>query len=428
MFAHYTRIMSSRRDFLKNSALLVGAMSFGNLPAAIAPLPEPSDDESYWKLLRAQFPLSPSRIFLNNGTVGPSPFVVLNEVQQDMLEIDTTGRYGGHEETAIKALAGFLGTEESEISLTRNVTEGINIACWGLPLKAKDEILMTGHEHVGHATPWLNRAKLHGVVIRIVPLGKTAEETLKNFKDRITPQTRVISIPHIPCTIGQVLPVKEICTAAREKGIFSLIDGAHPPGMLELNIKDIGCDVYAGCCHKWMLGPKGTGFLYVSAAIRNDLQVYYAGGGFDNGWDMLSTPPVLKGYIDNGHRYYYGTQNASLFKGIAKAVEFQGQIGKKRIENRVKQLAAYLQDHLTRLSPDIEMLTPVESVSRAAQVSFRITGKDIQKLQNQCNEKHIITRYVAENDIKCLRISTHIYNSFNDIDAFLLETEKFLKS
>ncbi len=422
--------MSNRRDFLKNGILLAGAIGIGTRALqAVPPLPSAAvDDEAYWKLVRAQFPLSHSRIFLNNGTVGPSPYVVLHEVQQDMLDIETTGRYGGHEDTAIKALSEFLNTKDTEISLMRNVTEGINVACWGMPLKAGDEVIMTGHEHVGHATPWLNRSKLHGIVIRVVTLGKTAEETLNNIRNTINKKTKAISIPHIPCTIGQVLPVKEICKMAREKGIFSMIDGAHPPGMLQVDIKDIGCDFYAGCCHKWMLGPKGTGFLYVSENMRDTLQVYYGGGGFDNGWDMLSNPPVLKGYINNGHRYYYGTQNASLFKGITKAIEFQNQIGRSRIEDRVRQLANYLQENLMKLSPDVEMITPTESISKAAQVSFKIKGKDVTKLQAQCQEKQITTRYVAENNINCLRISTHIYNSFKDIDAFLLETDKFIKA
>jgi selenocysteine lyase/cysteine desulfurase len=281
---------------------------------------------------------------------------------------------------------------------------------------------MTGHEHVGHALPWLNRAKLHGIVIKVIKLGKTAEETLDNVKNLITPNTKVISVPHIPCTIGQILPVKEICKLAKERNIWSFIDGAHPPGMLLVDLKDIDCDFYAGCCHKWMLGPKGTGFLYVAESKRDTLQAYYGGGGFDTGWDMLSNPPFLKGYAESGHRYYYGTQNPSLFKGIAKAIEFQNQIGRELIEKRVKSLASYLQKNLIKLSDKVEMLTPLESIS------FKIKDKDVAKLQTQCNERHITTRYVSENNINCLRISTHIYNSFSEIDTFLIEVDKFIKA
>ncbi len=422
--------MSNRRDFIRNGVLLAGAIGFGKSDLFAAPLlPDNNDDsEDYWALVRAQFPLSNNRIFLNNGTMGPSPFPVINEVYQDMMEVDTIGRYGGHEDIALKALARILNSKDTEITLTRNVTEGINISCWGLPLKAGDEVIMSTHEHVGNATPWLNRAKLDGIVIKAIDLGKTAEETLDIVKSAITKNTKVIALPHIPCTIGQILPVKDICTLAREKGIFSFVDGAHPPGMLQLDVKDIGCDMYAGCCHKWLMGPKGTGFLYVSENFRNTLQVYYGGGGFDSGWDMLSKPPVLKGYIDNGHRYYYGTQNASLFKGIAKAVEFQEKIGRDKIEKRVKYLAKYLQDQLMHLSKDIEMLTPKEDISRGAQISFKIKDKDVTKLQTQCNDAKITTRFVAENNINCLRISTHIYNKQKEIDTFVNEVDKFLKA
>ncbi len=421
--------MANRRDFLKQGALLAGAVAFtANASVGAPQLPAVNtDDEAYWKLIRAQFPLSKEKIFLNNGTMGPSPFSVIHEVQQDMLEVDTFGRYGGHEDAALKALGKFLNVKDTELSLTRNVTEGINIACWGLNLVKGDEVIMTGHEHVGHALPWLNRAKLHGIVIKVIQLGKTADETLNNVKNLITKKTKVISVPHIPCTIGQILPVKEICTLAKERSIWSIIDGAHPPGMLVIDLKDIGCDVYVGCCHKWMCGPKGTGFLYVAESKRNEVQAYYGGGGFDTGWDMLSNPPAIKGYAETGHRYYYGTQNFSLFKGITKAIEFQNQIGRELIEKRVRSLATYLQEHLIQLSDQIEMLTPVESISRGAQVSFKIKDKEMSKLYAHCSDYKITTRYVAENNINCLRISTHIYNNQEEIDTFLTAVDKFIK-
>ena len=421
--------MKNRRDFIRNGLLMAGAIGIGSIDLTAAPMPDSNDDsEEYWRLLRLQFPLSSNKIFLNNGTMGPSPFPVINEVYQDMMEVDTNGRYGGHEDLALKALSSLLNVKDTEITLTRNVTEGINISCWGLPLNAGDEVILSTHEHVGNAAPWLNRVKVHGIVVKAVNLGKTAEETLDIVKKAITSRTKVIALPHIPCTIGQILPIKEICKLAKEKGIFSFVDGAHPPGMLQLDLKDIGCDLYSGCCHKWLLGPKGTGFLYVSENMRNNVQAYYGGGGFDTGWDMLSNPPALKGYVESGHRFYYGTQNASLFKGVAKAVEFHDKIGRAKIEKRVKQLSAYLQENLIKLGSSIEMLTPTEDISRGAQIAFKVKDKDVTKLQTQCNEQKITTRYVAENNLNCLRMSTHIYNSFDEIDIFLKEVDKFIKA
>lgn len=423
--------MSNRRSFIRNSVLMAGAITLPqfNLKGQNDELPEIfSDDENYWKAVRAQFPLTSERIFLNNGTMGPSPFKVLKTLQDEMHLIESTGRYGGNEEEAIEALSKFIGSAADEISLTRNVTEGINIICWGLNLKKGDEVILTKHEHVGNAGPWLNRAKIDGIVIKTLDLGFTAEETIENFKKIITKKTKAISLPHIPCTIGQILPIKEICQITKEHGIYSFIDGAHPPGMIVLDMKDLGCDFYASCCHKWMNGPKGTGFLYISAAKRNEVQAYYGGGGMDTGWDMYVENPQLKGYVDNGHRYYYGTQNSALFKGITAAIDFQNQLGRNHIENRVRTLATYLQDHLINLNPAIQMLTPTEARSRGAQVSFKIKDRDVSELQKKCSDKLIITRYVPENNINCLRISTHIYNTYQEIDTFLETVDEFVKS
>lgn len=359
--------------------------------------------------------------------MGVSPYSVIDAVCADILDTDTFARHGNDEELALEALGKFLNVKSEEITLTHNVSEGINIVCWGLQLNAGDEIIISGHEHVGSASPWLNRWKISGVKLVVINLGKTADETMANITRAISSKTKVIALPHIPCTIGQVLPVKEICTLAKQKNIFSMIDGAHPPGMMVIDLKDIGCDFYAGCCHKWMLGPKGTGFLYVAEEKRKDLQAYYGGAGVDTGWDLLSDPQQFKGYADNGHRYYYGTQNTSLYKGIVKAIDFQNEIGRPLIEKRTKDLANYLQQNLMTIK-GIEMLTPTEPCSKAAQVSFRIKGNDIQKLYEKYHAQYIITRFVPENNINCLRISCHIYNTYSELDALLEITEQFMLS
>jgi selenocysteine lyase/cysteine desulfurase len=419
----------SRRNFLQKSLLAAGSLAFAGYGTKAAPALDPypgGDDERYWEKVRAQFPLSSKKVFLNNGTIGVSPYSVIDSIYNDILDCDTFGTHGAGEHEAISALASFLGAKEEEITLTHNVTEGINIVCWGLPLVAGDEVIITDQEHVGHAGPWLNRWKLSGIKLVIVSLGKTAEETLHHIGKAITPKTKLISIPHIPCTIGQVLPVKEICSLARQRNILTFLDGAHPPGMLIINMQDIGCDFYAGCCHKWMLGPKGTGFLYVAEDKREILQAYYGGAGVDTGWDLQSNPLFFKGYADNGHRYFYGTQNSSLYYGIARAVAFQNEIGREVIQHRITALAGYLQDQLIHLHQDIDMLTPTESISRAAQVSFRIDERDMQKFQTQCQQKNIIIRYVPENNVKCIRVSTHVYNTYAELDLFLSEVEHFI--
>lgn len=382
------------------------------------------DDEAYWKNVRQLFPLSKDFIYLNNGTFGPSPYPVIDAMRNGQMDADMHGNYGSYDATPPK-LAKFVGADHDEIALTHNVTEGINIACWGVPLKKGDEVILTTHEHVGNAAPWMNRQKLHGIVLRKYTPAKTAAETLERINALINKNTRVIATPHIPCTQGQVLPVKEICALAKEKGLYSLIDGAHGAGMMPLDLHDMGCDTYASCCHKWMLGPKGTGFLYVRKEFQDTVQSYYGGGGTDDGkWDLASNPIKIGGYAASAHRYFGGTQANGLYTGVNAAIDFIETIGQRNIYHRIKSLGKYTQDRLLDLGKKIELLTPTEERSRCAVNGFRIKGVDYAKFFKTCADKNIRIRMVPEMGLNCLRVSTHIYNSKSDVDTFIAEVKK----
>lgn len=234
-----------RRTFIKQT--LAASIAMGaNIPNDFAvPIPSANmDEEKYWKQVRELFPLDKSWAYLNNGTMGPSPYPVIEAVRKGMMDGDQHANYGGWEQTH-KKIASFIGANEDEIALTHNVTEGINIYAWGLPLQKGDEVILTTHEHVGNAFPWLNRQKLHGVVLKTFSPAQTAALTLESINNLITKKTRVIAVPHIPCTQGQIFPIKEICALGKSKGVFVVVDGAHGPGMLQLNLHDMGCDAYA---------------------------------------------------------------------------------------------------------------------------------------------------------------------------------------
>lgn len=362
----------NRRNFIRSAAALT-AFSLGEIDIlaakeqvrtqgkTIAP-----DDEVYWKNMRQLFPLTKEWIYLNNGTFGPSPYPVIEATRAGMMDADQGGNYGSYDETPGK-IARFIGADANEIALTHNVTEGINIGCWGVPLKRGDEVILTTHEHVGNMFPWMNRQKLHGIVIKKYTPGQTADETLNRISDLINSKTRVIATPHIPCTAGQVLPVKEICKLAKDKKLFSIIDGAHGPGMLPLNLHEIGCDTYASCSHKWMLGPKGTGFLYVRRDFQDVCQAFNMGGGSESGrWDLMTEPPTPGEYAQSAHRYFGGTQANGLYTGVNASVDFIESIGMENIYNRIKYLGKYTQDQLLALGDKIELITPTEERSRCA--------------------------------------------------------------
>jgi L-cysteine/cystine lyase len=377
------------------------------------------DDEKFWSMVRQQFPLIRDWAYLNNGTMGPSPYPVIEAVRKGMMDGDQFGNYGGWEITS-KKLAAFVGAHEDEIALTHNVTDGINIACWGLPLKKGDEVILTTHEHVGNAFPWLNRQKLHGIVIKTFSPAPTADETLNRINALITPKTRVIAVPHIPCTQGQILPAKEICRLAREKNIFSIIDGAHGPGMLLLDLHDMGCDTYATCSHKWMLGPKGTGFFYVRKDFQETLQTYFVGGGSDSGkWNMGTNPVQMGDYNSSAHRYYGGTQSSGLYKGVDAAIDFIENIGMQNIHDRISMLGGYAQQKLLEFGDKVELITPTEERSRCAVNGFRVKGIEYDKFYNKAAENKVRIRMVAENGLNSLRVSTHIYNTKEEVDRLM---------
>lgn len=415
----------NRRNFLRSMGLLAASsLTEINAFAAKQELETQgdaisADDEKYWSSVRQLFPLSREWAYLNNGTMGPSPYPVIDAVHKAMMREDQDGYYGGWEETA-KRLAKFVNANDDEIALTHNVTDGINIACWGFPLSKGDEVIMTTHEHVGNALPWLNRQKMHGIVIRTFTPASTADETLDRINALITGKTRVIAAPHIPCTQGQILPVKEICKLAKDKGIFSFVDGAHGPGMLLLDLHDMGCDVYASCSHKWMLGPKGTGFLYVRKDLQDILQPYFVGAGSDDAkWNMASDPVVMGGYASSAHRYFGGTQSSGLYKGVVAAIDFIETIGIENIHNRIKALGRYTQDRMLELDGKVELLTPTEERSRCAINGFRVKGVAYNKFFDDCMNKKIRIRAVAENGLNSLRVSTHIYNNKQEIDLLI---------
>lgn len=415
----------NRRNFLRSASVLA-ACSLSEFDVMAATLQVKTNghsvdanDEAYWANVRQLFPLTRKKMYMNNGTMGPSPYPVIEAVREGMMKSDEYGDYGGYED-CVKSIAAFTGSDKNEIALTHNVTEGINIACWGVPLKRRDEVIITDQEHVGNALPWLNRQKLHGIVLKTFTPAPTAAETLERISALITKRTKVIAVPHIPCTQGQILPVKEICRLARDKGIYSCIDGAHGPGMIPLDLHDMGCDTYASCCHKWMLGPKGTGFLYVRGAFGAVLQPYFVGGGSSGGdWDVVHNPSYMPPYADSAHRYFGGTQSLGLSRGVTAAVDFLDNIGMDNVYNRVKHLGHYLQQELISIGDKVELLTPVEEQSFCAVNSFRIKNVPYNEFYKTCSSNNIRVRAVPENGIDCIRVSTHIYNNKQEIDSLI---------
>jgi selenocysteine lyase/cysteine desulfurase len=371
------------------------------------------EDEAFWEFVRTQFPLTHDITYLNNGTMGVSPFVVIDAVRAEMEEVDRQGRYGGWEAARPK-LAALVNASVEEISLTHNVTEGICVVAGGLPLKAGDEVILTDQEHAGNAIPWLARARRDKIVIRYFSPAPEAALTLERISAVINPRTRVIAVPHITCTTGQVLPGAAISRLGRDRGIWVMLDAAHTPGMMPLDVRALGCDFLASCGHKWLLGPKGTGFLYVRRELVEVLEPHWVGGGVDTGWDVRKGTLTLR---PDAHRFDFATQSSALYVGLGAAVDFIHHLGEENVSRRGRTLAKRLRAHLEQLGERVEILTPSEEGGYGSVLGFRLKSTPFDMLQQMLLEKHhIITRAVPENGLNSNRLSFHCYNTPAEVD------------
>jgi len=411
---------TDRREFVRSAALAGAALAFpgaewlsrvGEAEPAEPFVPLPAgrqDDEAYWRMVRSQFLISPRGIYFNTGTVGASPRTVLDATVEHMTAFETVfDAYGVDIEALRSAVGTLLGAPAHTIAFTRNTTESMSWIAGGLELRPGDEVLMTTHEHVGGMCPWQALAKRRSLVFTQFPLPvppRSAEEVLDAWRRAITPKTRVMMISHVLFTNGLIQPVKELCALARSRGIITAIDGAHPPGMLRVDLTDLGCDFYASSPHKWLLAPKGSGLLYVSEPWLDRLWPTIVSGG----WDALADKAVR---FDRK-----GTVNDSLYAGFQAAVDFHNLMGPERVERRIRSLGDRLYDGLSRV-PGVVLKSATDPALRAPMISFTVNGWTTDDLIKALWDKGPVrVRHVAEYDYHWVRLSTHVYNSPEEVD------------
>ena len=421
---------SSRRTFCKTIGLstIIPSVAFLTKPNPAAAHSndafsmhldtETPKSDAYWKVVRNQFPLTKERAYFNTGGIGASPYSVINAVKSKMDELEEMGEVGRSETvwTDIKTkVAQIFGCSPSEIALTGCCTESMNIAANGISLKKGDEVLLTSHEHVGGALPWLGRQKRDGVVVKTFEPAMSAEETLERLKRAVTRRTKVISVSHSTCTTGAILPVKQICAYARERNIRTVIDGAQVVGQIPIDVKDLGCDCYATSGHKWMLGPKRTGILYVREELLPEIQPVVIGAYSDAWWSFE------KGfeYHPTAQRYEYGTYNVPVMYGLGAAIDFLNVVGLENIKQHGHRLVQSAINELRDI-PNVNVLTPHSPQDHASILTVRLYSMETSELQRYLAEEYRLrTRYVAEADLHALRISVHVYNNEEEVNRFI---------
>jgi len=288
---------------------------------------------------------------------------------------------------------------------------GMNVPARGLPLQPGGEILMSDQEYPSVQRMWEHVSRTQHALIRKIPLPtppKSAKEIVDAFSGQITPRTQVMIFSHVYCTTGLVAPIDELTTLAHENGAIAVVDGAHAVGMVPVDIAKTGCDFYASSTHKWLLAPKGTGIVYVAPSYLSTL------------------PAPILGYntFPRAHASRFdvtGTRDLTHFAGLAAAIDFQRQIGwEEKIRPYCLGLARYLRERVSSEIDGVTMTVPPGPEMAGFLTSFSIAGLKLHKIVKiMWDDYRIQIAATHAGNQSTFRISTHFYDSYEDIDRFV---------
>ena len=394
--------------------------------ARLAQAAASSDDAFFWQLLRAQFLLDPDWIFLNFGGLGSSPLPVVDALV-GFLRAEERAPSAGHDEKSWQEvkdkLARALGPScrREDLGLIGGATEGVNVIVNGLPLKRGDEVITSTHEHVAVHSALLNRMQRDGIVIKLFePDIVRAAGNVDRIARLVTPRTRLVIISHVTCTTGQRFPAADIAALARAKNLWFALDGAQAPVNAPFDIAATGVDFYTCSTHKWMMGPKRTGFIYARPGLAEVLRPQTVGGGSSTKYDAAKGEFVLK---PTAERFESGTQNDALFYALGTALDLVSTIGADRIRARRRPMAERFYRGLGEI-PGVERLSPEEESYRTLMIGFRMAAHPMAEIMQHLGKDKIRARPVAEGGLNSIRVSFYLNNRDEDVTAALESLRK----
>lgn len=391
-------------------------------------VPDGELQEDFWEKLRAEFLLPRDEAFFNTGTLGSSPKVVLDAVVEHMTHVERDLAHwdykpdhenyftGYYPETWLRdKLAALLGADTPEIALTQNATFGMNFIANGLELGPHDEVLVMEGAHPGGRGGWELRDKRYGPSVKPVhvPVPPESPDQLIEVYERATsPRTRVWAIPHLTSGTAIRFPVQAMAARARQRGIFTVVDGAQTVGHLAIDLHAMGCDAFFTSPHKWLLAPKGTGVLYVRQ------------GALPQVWSTLASA-AWDDWNDGAYRLMqYGTGNLSLLKGLEKAVDFHRTIGSQRVERRITGLADRLRQGLGAV-PGARIHSPSHPELTSATTIWTLEGLTPAELQDALWDRaKIRVRNVGLGVRQCC----HLYTLQSDVDRTLEQARRLARA
>lgn len=309
-------------------------------------------------------------------------------------------------------LGDYLGVNPQDLVYFPNPTTAVNMVARSLNLKPGDEILTTNHEYGAMDRIWRFICRKTGACYHIQPIEApvtSAEKLIEEFFSGATIRTKVIFISHITSPTALIFPVQTICKIAREMGILTIVDGAHAPGQVDLDLKAIDADIYVGACHKWLCAPKGSAFLYANPLIQDSLEPLIVSWGFE------SENPGDSRFID--YHEWQGTRDLAAFLSVPAAIEFQRNHNWSLLRQHCHELASAARSRINTLT-NCPPLSPDSDFWFSQMVSmFLPKPAKPEFLQSILHDQYNIEiPLFFWNDTPLMRISIQIYNHSEQID------------
>jgi isopenicillin-N epimerase len=402
-----------RRRFLQRAGhvALLPAVASSLAQFATASAVVPAGGDEYWHMVRRQFAFRDDKVPMNAANLCPSPRIVAEQVSELTRDIDidcsfqNRSKFADLLESSRRKVAQHLCVSADEIALVRNTSEANNTINNGLALKAGDEIVIWDQNHPTNNVAWDVRAARFDLRVRRVATPDKAADAgqlVQVFLDAVTPRTRVLALTHVSNVTGQRLPIREICDVAHQRGIFVHVDGAQSWGALDVNVRELGCDSYSASAHKWLMGPKEVGLLFVREERIADVWPNVVAPG----WGSRVEPEV------KGARKFetLGQRDDAALAAIAAAVDFHFAIGSERIEGRLIELASKLKAGLQ--DAGLQLVTPLEPGHSAGVCVVRVPAVKRDNVYGKLYEEYGIAGAATGG----LRLCPHVYNTPEHIE------------
>jgi isopenicillin-N epimerase len=397
--------------------------------------------------------LDPTVVNLNTGSFGPTPRPVFEraaELRRRLAAGPTDFLVRQAPPLLWRArerLADFLGADPRRLAFTANVSVSVNLVAASLRLAAPGEVLLPDHEYGAMHWCWERATQRQGLTLRtfaLPVLAESPEEIADAFRRELSDRTRLLFFSHVLSPTGLVLPARAICAAARERGVLSVVDGAHAPAMIPLDVADVGCDFYCGNCHKWLLAPIGCGFLYFAPGHEDRLQPLQVSWGYRHDRTRPDEPDEFGSTPRLRALEFEGTRDVCAWLAVPEAIDFQAGLGWERARGRIAELSSYVRRRLDGVA-GMRPATPANPSLRGALTAFLLPNStDSAALRRRLWEHRIEAPVVERTEgMKrrgavggpgrppfldwhyLLRVSTHWYNTEEEIDRLAGVLEDF---